>query len=72
MGDEVFPMVGDDVGRSSMLGGDMYQKEHSKILGINIPMGRDEQCHFGETADNDQNGVIAIQQQEAFYEVHGN
>ena len=42
MGDEMFPMVGDDVRRGSMFGEDMYQKEHSKILGINIPMDCDE------------------------------
>ena len=59
-GDEVFPMVRDDVGRGSMLGEDMYQEEHSKILGINILMGHDEQCHFGEMADNDQDGVVAV------------
>ena len=59
-GDEVLPTVRDDVGRGSMLRDDVYQEKHSKILGINIPMGHNEQCHFGETADNDQDGVVAI------------
>ena len=59
-GDEMFPTVGDDVGRGSMLREEVYQEKHSKILSINIPMGCDEQCHFGEMADNDQDGVVAI------------
>ena len=71
MGDEVFPVVGDDVKRGSMLREDVYQEKYRNILGINIPMGRDEQCHFGETTDNDQDGIIALRQWEAFYEVHG-
>ena len=41
-GDEMFSTVGDNVQRGPMLGEDMHQKEHSEILGINIPMGRDE------------------------------
>ena len=41
-GDKMFPMVRDDVRRGSMFGEDMYQKEHSKILSINIPMGCNE------------------------------
>ena len=41
-GDEMFPMVGDDVRRGPMLGEDMHQEEHSEILSIDIPMGRNE------------------------------
>ena len=41
-GDEVFAMVGDNIRWGPMFGEDMHQKEHSEILGVNIPMGRDE------------------------------
>ena len=48
----------------------MYQERHSKILSIDILMGMNS--HFGETTDNDQDSIVAIQQWEAFYEVHRN
>ena len=48
----------------------VHQEDH-KVFSINIPVGCDKQCHFGESTDDDQDSVITVQQWEAFYEVHG-